>query len=53
MRAEADRRANELVVRRIVDGVLQGFQNVAIRERRAESPEIDVLLDEVAYVFEG
>jgi Skp family chaperone for outer membrane proteins len=53
LRAEADRRANELATRRIVDGVMQGFQTVTMRERRAEGERIDLLVDDVAYIFEG
>jgi hypothetical protein len=51
--AEADRRAAELAMRRLVDGILQGFNGVPIFERRGRSEQMVVELDAVAYTFEG
>jgi Skp family chaperone for outer membrane proteins len=51
--AEADRRADEIATRRVVDGILQGFNGVSLVERRGRLEQAAVELDSVAYTFEG
>lgn len=53
LRTEADRRASDMATRRFVDGLMQGFETVALRDRRLDSGNLEVFLDDVAYVFEG
>ena len=53
LRADADRRAADLAVRRFTDGILQGFTTVALRERRGQLEQVEVAVDDAAYVFEG
>lgn len=53
LRAETDKRATDLAMRRVADGVMQGFTPVALREKRGQLDQLDVTLDDSAYVFEG
>lgn len=53
VRAEGDRRAADMATRRFVDGMLQGFTTVPVRERKAQSDQLDVSVDDAAYIFEG
>ena len=53
LRAEADHRAADMATRRFVDGVLQGFTTVPLREKKGQFDQVDVTVDDVAYVFEG
>ncbi|MCC6745272.1 MAG: TrbG/VirB9 family P-type conjugative transfer protein [Acidobacteria bacterium] len=53
LRAETDRRSTDLAMRRIADGVMQGFTTVAFREKRGQLDQLDVVVDDAGYVFEG
>ena len=53
IRAEGDRRAADMAQRRFVDGMLQGFTTVPLREKRGQSDQLEVAVDDVAYIFEG
>lgn len=53
LRAETDRRASDLAMRRVADGVMQGFTTLPLRERRGQIDQFDVVVDDAAYVFEG
>ena len=53
LRSETDRRATDLAMRRVADGVMQGFTTVPLREKRGQVDQIDVIVDDSAYVFEG
>jgi hypothetical protein len=53
LRVEADRRAGDMAVRRFIDGLMQGFTTVALRERRGQLEQVEVAVDDAAYVFEG
>ncbi|HQR37768.1 MAG TPA: TrbG/VirB9 family P-type conjugative transfer protein [Blastocatellia bacterium] len=53
LRAEADRRAGDMATRRFVDGIMQGFPSVPLRERRAQLDQMDLTVDDSAFIFEG
>jgi hypothetical protein len=53
LRATADRRANDFAARRFADGIMQGFEAVALREKRGDLTGLEVVLDDSAYIFEG
>ncbi len=53
LRAETDRRATDLAMRRVADGVMQGFTTVPLREKRGTIDQLDVAVDDAGYVFEG
>lgn len=53
LRAETDRRATDLAMRRVADGVMQGFTTVPLRDKRGQIDQLDVAVDDAAYVFEG
>lgn len=53
LRVETDRRAADLATRRVADGVLQGFSTIPLREKRGQIDQLDLVVDDVAYVFEG
>lgn len=53
VRAEGDRKAADMATRRFVDGMLQGFTTVPLREKRGQSDQLEVAVDDVAYIFEG
>ncbi len=53
LRTDADKRAADMATRRFVDGVLNGFTTVTLRERRGQTEDADVVIDDNAYVFEG
>lgn len=53
LRADADRRAADMATRRFIDGIMQGFVTVPLRERRGQVGDLEVNVDDAAYVFEG
>jgi hypothetical protein len=53
LRADADHRAADMATRRFVDGILQGFTTVSLHEHHGQSDQVDVAVDDDAYVFEG
>ena len=53
LRADADRRAGDMATRRFVDGIMQGFPSVPLRERRVTLDQWDLTVDDNAFIFEG
>lgn len=53
LRSETDKRATDLAMRRVADGVMQGFTTVALRDKRGQIDQLDVAVDDAGYVFEG
>lgn len=53
LQVDVDRKANDMATRRVADGVMEGFNTVAFRERRAQIDQLDVTVGDSAFVFEG
>jgi hypothetical protein len=53
LRTDADRRAADMATRRFIDGILQGLSTIPLREKRGQYDQIEVVVDDSAYVFEG
>ena len=53
LRTDADRRASDMATRRFIDGILQGLSTVPLREKRGQYDQVEVVVDDSAYIFEG